>query len=284
MSSQLTFTDLDDFDTVQVRAPKEAKRFPCPHCGGTGFYQGVRVHQHKTECFSCKGKGYFKTSPEARAKARAASKANKIKKLKAAQDATKHKLEGARAGLAKWLVDNRDWNDFAASLINQVSERGTLSDRQIEVAAGMMAKTEASRAKRAAEKAEREAAAPKVDLSVIHNMFATAMSNGLRKPRFHYNDLTISRAPDSGVNAGHLYVKDAGEYAGKVTPDGRFLAVRSAREGIMDELMKLAADPLEGAKAHGQQTGSCSCCGRELTNKVSVELGIGPICRARWGL
>ena len=32
------------------------------------------------------------------------------------------------------------------------------------------------------------------------------------------------------------------------------------------------------------KTGNCSCCGRHLENKESVELGIGPICRSKWGL
>jgi hypothetical protein len=50
------------------------------------------------------------------------------------------------------------------------------------------------------------------------------------------------------------------------------------------QLLAIAADPLAAAVAHGKATGVCSCCSRELTNKVSIELGIGPICRAKWGL
>lgn len=287
MSANPTFTgfnDLDDLGAAEVRNTQEAERFPCPHCAGTGKYRGVRVHQTASKCFSCNGRGYFKSSPEARAKARASAQANKARKLKAAQDDTKTRLEAARPGLPKWLVDNRDWNSFAASILQQVIERGTLSDRQIEVAAGMMAKTQATLAKREAEKAERESKAPTVDLGAVHAMFETARGNGISRPRFHFGELVLSRAPDNGTNAGCLYVKDSGEYAGKVLPDGRFVAVRSARPEVIDELNKLAADPLAGAKAHGQQTGQCSCCGRELTNPVSIELGIGPICLQRWGL
>ena len=32
----------------------------------------------------------------------------------------------------------------------------------------------------------------------------------------------------------------------------------------------------------GQETGTCSCCGRTLTNELSISLGIGPICREGW--
>jgi hypothetical protein len=35
--------------------------------------------------------------------------------------------------------------------------------------------------------------------------------------------------------------------------------------------------------AYGRATGSCSCCGRELTDPVSIEAGIGPICAGRFG-
>ena len=34
---------------------------------------------------------------------------------------------------------------------------------------------------------------------------------------------------------------------------------------------------------YGRATGTCSCCGRTLTNRLSIELGIGPICRGNFG-
>ena len=45
----------------------------------------------------------------------------------------------------------------------------------------------------------------------------------------------------------------------------------------------VALNPLEAALRYGRITGSCSACGRELTNHKSVEDGIGPICRDKWG-
>jgi hypothetical protein len=41
---------------------------------------------------------------------------------------------------------------------------------------------------------------------------------------------------------------------------------------------------MEAAVRYGRQTGRCSCCGRELTNKASIDAGIGPICASKWGL
>jgi hypothetical protein len=53
---------------------------------------------------------------------------------------------------------------------------------------------------------------------------------------------------------------------------------------VLTALLAIAADPMAAAIRHGQLEGQCSCCGRKLTNATSVELGIGPICRANWGM
>jgi hypothetical protein len=42
-------------------------------------------------------------------------------------------------------------------------------------------------------------------------------------------------------------------------------------------------DPTGALRAHGLATGSCGCCGLELTDPVSVERGIGPICWTKGG-
>lgn len=52
---------------------------------------------------------------------------------------------------------------------------------------------------------------------------------------------------------------------------------------IKEALDVIEADPVEALKAHGIATGSCGCCGRELTDPESIQRGIGPICWARGG-
>ncbi len=54
-------------------------------------------------------------------------------------------------------------------------------------------------------------------------------------------------------------------------------------EAIKAALDAFEADPLAALKAHGLATGSCGCCGRELTDPESIAFGIGPICRAKGG-
>lgn len=44
-------------------------------------------------------------------------------------------------------------------------------------------------------------------------------------------------------------------------------------------LEQIADDPQAAAKAFGKQTGHCGRCGRKLTDPVSIEFGIGPVCR-----
>lgn len=52
----------------------------------------------------------------------------------------------------------------------------------------------------------------------------------------------------------------------------------SAQRSIMD---KIGADIRKAAIRFGMEIGSCSNCGRRLTNTISRELGIGPVCGGR---
>ena len=69
-------------------------------------------------------------------------------------------------------------------------------------------------------------------------------------------------------------------YLGWITLDQTSLGEIALIKAVQDA----ATDPYSAAKLYGQNTGSCSCCGRELTNSLSIELGIGPVCREKFGL
>jgi hypothetical protein len=120
------------------------------------------------------------------------------------------------------------------------------------------------------------------DVSAIATAFQSARDNGIKSPKLRLDTFVFSRAPDTGRNAGSIYVKDNGEYIGKVT-DGKFLPTFQCDDATRDRVVSVASDPHKAAKAYGMKTGSCSCCGRELTNKESIELGIGPICLENYG-
>lgn len=160
-------------------------------------------------------------------------------------------------------------NTFAASLVAQWDRKGYLSDKQ----------------QYWVNKIANEQNKPKetVDLTPIKNMFQNARNNGYKRAKYRAEGIILSLAGNNSRNAGAIYVKDMeGNYLGKVQ-DNLFHPVYMGDKAI-EPLKLIAENPLQAAVRYGQQTGQCACCGRELTNRESIDLGIGPICRAKWGL
>jgi hypothetical protein len=134
-------------------------------------------------------------------------------------------------------------------------------------------------------KAKAPAAETEITVEAIAKSFATAREHGIATPKLRLGAFLFSRAPDTGKNAGAIYVKTAAghEYLGKVVA-GKFVASMSCDAPTTAEIVAVAADPSSAAKAYGAKTKKCSCCGRTLTAGASVELGIGPICAENFGL
>lgn len=253
---------------------KPEHQHPCFECNGTGLYKGVRVHQEKQHCFACKGKGYFKRSHADRQKARQQTAARKQSRLEEAQAA----FCEANEGLIEKLREIAGWHQFAASMIENFNKWGSLTNRQVAAAWASITKVEAKRAEREAERASK---AGDVGVENIETLFKTAKGNGLKRPKFVTDRLVISPAPETGANAGALYVKCDGAYAGKIV-SGKLQPVRSAPADILTLVREIAEAPLESAKRYGRATGICCCCGRTLTDPASIEAGIGPICQGKW--
>ncbi len=277
------FDDLEDktaLDAATVAGTSEipeSERFPCNACSGTGKYCGRRVHQSKKHCFACGGKGWFKTSARDRQKKTTQRHDRKRAKLVNTQ-AT---FNETNPGLASFLGEAGDWSEFARSLSEAIGQYGFLTDRQLFAANNMRAKCEA---KKAEKEATKHAASGTVDLDAIRAMFDAAVASSLAKPVYRAEGLVLTLAPMHGRNPGAIYVKqdDGDIYMGKVL-GVEFQASRDTTPGTIDRLQAIAAEPLEAAIRYGRLTGRCSCCGRKLTNKKSIELGIGPICRQKWG-
>ena len=246
--------------------------FPCTACNGTGRWRGGRTnHNGETKCFACRGEGSFKTSEYERAAKRDRWQATKARRIEEARLA----WEEQNPGLTAFLT-SATWSEFYQELLGKLRQYGSLTDGQTRAVRNGMAKCEARKAERHAERV----AAPKVevDLSSIRRMFETAASNRA-KPIYRAAGLVLKMAPPHGRNPGALYVTDArtGDYLGKIL--GTVYQGKPA-----PGLQEIAADPREAAVRYGRKTGTCSCCGAELTNQVSIDLGIGPICREKWGL
>lgn len=262
----------DEVEGGTKKTGYERERFTCESCGGTGLWRnGRQNYRGNNKCNACAGRGYFVTSKAERLKARAQRGLAKQRKV---ADVQRGNIEAAGADLFEWLMANQNWNSFAQSLITAHEEaRNPWTEKQVAAAMRTMAKTEAARA-------ERDANAPKVDLDPIRAMFDAAYDNGLKRPKYRAEGLVINRAPDHGANPGALYVKTTdGDYLGKVIN-----GVYKGKSEALERLHSIAENPMEAAVRYGRQTGQCACCGRELTNKLSIELGIGPVCREKWGL
>ena len=173
------------------------------------------------------------------------------------------------------LREIMSWNSFAQSLVEQIINKGSLSEKQMFAASAMLMKIKQN-------KEEKKSNIVSIDLSNVKKIFDKA-HEAIKSPKFRVDNMVLSRAPDSGVNAGAIYVKVDGEYAGKVT-GGYWLPCKGSPEGTLEKLQEVAKDPLGSAVAYGIRTGNCSACGRDLTNHGSIEKGIGPICAERWGL
>lgn len=241
---------------------------PCSKCSGTGVWRTWAGNGR--QCFACNGTGKksFATPRADREKA----------KLRRETRAVQGAMDNAAAFAAQhpaiwaWLVASPNF-EFAASLKAGVEKFGSLTEKQLAAA-------EKCVVKRAARDEQRAVEAPAIAVDKIAEAFATASANGLKWPKLRLGEFTFSPAPAHGKNYGAIYVKRGDDYQGKIA-GGKFFAVSTCEAS--EAILAAAADPHAAAVAHGLRTGSCACCGRELTDPVSVAAGIGPICAGKFG-
>lgn len=168
----------------------------------------------------------------------------------------------------RWLVENAERNDFAASLLRGLRQYGGLTERQLAAV---------QRALRPAPKAV------EVKVEAVVAAFETAKASGLRRPKLRFATFECSRAPDHGKNPGAIYVTTyEDKYLGKVQ-GGVFHASFACTPVEREQVATVMSDPIAAAIAYGKRTGACSVCARELSDPASVERGIGPICAERFG-
>ena len=244
----------------------EVTQFACPRCRGSGVWRG---HSRSFTCLKCRGTGKVSKGVAAAAKGKVTKQANR-----------QAWMEEHAAEIAYINKRVEKGSTYYLGLKIRLDAHGSLFDSSIEGIRKDMAKDQEFFAKK---KAEREAAAPVVEISAIEKLFATAVDNDVKRPIFRADGLEISKAPATGKNAGSLYVKRNGEYAGKIT-DGKFHKVYAAPADTVDRLMAVAADPLKEAMAYGRKFGNCALCGRDLVDPVSIRAKVGPVCAPKWGL
>lgn len=256
---------------ASYKAPDHSE--PCPKCRGSGRTRwGV--------CFRCKGarKVTYSTSPEQRA-AKRQHYAVRRRRQPAEHEAV---FQGQHPAVHAWMVDEAERFDFARSLLDAVRKYGYLTDKQMAAAERCIAKRQAG--KTAA--TERHANAPTVTVSKLEQAFAKAGAR-LKAPRLHLGHetagtFTISHAKPDSANPGALYVKQEGEYLGKIA-GGRFLSIRTCGQEREAAVAEACNDPEGAVVKFGRITGRCGICNTKLRNAESVARGIGPICASKYG-
>lgn len=253
----------------------------CPKCRGSGnfvSYSGRVVGP----CFACKGAGNhtFKTSAEDRAIAR--TKAGERKARQTAEMLAE--FEKAHPGMLKFLGDaRRPGFDFPEKMLEALKRWGSLTEGQLAACERMMARD----AERKAERAKRDAEAPTVDMTKIVEAFArargeaAAAKEGVKWLKLRLDSFVFSDAPARGEWPAAVFIKEGEKKLGRIV-NGKFMRSFACDDATAARVIAAAADPAAAAVAYGLRTGSCACCGRELTNRESIDRGIGPICAERF--
>lgn len=134
---------------------------------------------------------------------------------------------------------------------------------------------------------KREGAEVGAGMKKLHQMMIGA-ARKLKRPKvrleYKLDNLEISLAGANSKNAGYLYVKVNGEYAGKISPDGKFYHTASCPDFVQPFLEVFGDDTAKIAGAYGRRTGNCCFCALTLTDARSLRVGYGPICAANYGL
>jgi hypothetical protein len=127
-------------------------------------------------------------------------------------------------------------------------------------------------------------------LIACENLFAAmieAKVNGLKKPMIRLsgpnNETVTIKYMKAGKMAGGCWVTVDSELAGCINSDGDFAIIRNGPTWLYDLMIKADGNVLESLTEYGKLSGQCSCCGLPLSNELSVRLGIGPICRTKYG-
>lgn len=281
--------DFDDLETPVAAfktAPTPTKTVyveNCKKCNGVGRVTIGYMNPRSVVCFGCDGLGKheFKTSPEYRAKAKVSAQKRKEKATEALAQEILQWCEDHAAEF-QWMKDSAANFEFAQSMLQALYKYGSLTEKQMATVQRLTVQSAERKAQWAAEKAAAVDVAPTVTVEKIEQAFASAKEKGIKYPRLRLDSFVFTAAPEGGKNAGALYVKEGEEYLGKIL-GGKFLKVRSCGAETESRVVAAASDPEAAAVAYGNRVGACSCCGKTLSNKASIDRGIGPICADKYG-
>jgi hypothetical protein len=182
-------------------------------------------------------------------------------------------------------------NDFASSLLSREDKDQYMSDSQVSWVYKLAQDALDERNMDGKLKALSDAS---VDASDLLGTLVEANVKGIKKPilRFQMANGAQVRIKymTRGGNAGGAWVTVNDELRGKIDDQGVFVTYncRYQDQQWVEEfstfIEQISADVNGALTAYGKLTSQCGCCGLPLTNKESIERGIGPICLDKYGL
>jgi Family of unknown function (DUF6011) len=101
----------------------------------------------------------------------------------------------------------------------------------------------------------------------------------------HVDPLKLSRRNQDSL----VWIMYEGQCVGKIEDEratvwkGKAESAGTTPLAVLAIVEEFEADPLGAAKKHGQASGRCCSCGRDLTDPESIAAGIGPICATKFG-
>lgn len=282
----IDFSDLED--DAKFNAASKAKpvafvyEYDCPKCRGSGRFRS-HAGRDVGPCNLCAGKGKLSTPLSQHDLQK--RKASAAKGRQTRDQNRRHgivEFQQNNAAEYQWMLQRQERFEFAGKMLNSLNEWGSLTDNQLAAVRRCMQQDEVRKVEFVQERTAKQAEAAKVDLSGITKAFAAATGSGLKRPVLRIGDLTLSLAGAHSANAGMIYARRGETYLGKIA-NGQLSRSREATSDDLALLLAASANPLEQAVAYGRQTGTCACCGRELTDPESIAAGIGPVCASKWG-
>jgi hypothetical protein len=116
-------------------------------------------------------------------------------------------------------------------------------------------------------------------ISLVKKMY-DCVKSPTRKFQLHIpGGITLSTVT-KGLNVGYVYVFENGNYSGKISPEG--ILKGEVCEDTLNLLEDANENLLKLAQMYGHETGQCSLCNRPLSDKISIQLGLGPVCFKRF--
>lgn len=164
-----------------------------------------------------------------------------------------------------YLKEHMSFNDFAMQLV----EKKKLSEKQIAWVHYL-----------ATDKLNQDL--KEEDVKGEYQELVTKMYNAapkVRKLQVRLPGITLSTV-NKGVNIGCVYVYENNQYVGKITAQG--VLKGNVSEDVLNLLEDANDNLLRLAKIYGHESGSCSICGRQLDDPLSVQMGIGPQCMKKF--